>query len=644
MSLKLWHSFFGSKRKVATNKKPTRALRMEGLEQRQLMATLVGITVRNEVVTFDSAEPETIATKARISGVQRGETLIGIDHRPATGELYGVGDKGNLYTLDAYTGRATFKVTLTADPTDLTAPYTKLSGGFYGVDFNPAVDRLRVVNSLDQNLRINVDTGFTITDETIAFIAGDINAARNPLVAGAAYDNPDNDPSTATTLRGIEFGRDVLVTQNPANNGTLSTIGSLGVNVTGYVGFDIGVDGAAYAALQAPSRIAGPLSSLYSVDLATGAATRIGKIGKAELLRDLSAVLPSQRVYAATAGNHLISFHSARPDVLMSQLPIQGLAANETVRSLDFRPATGELYALGSSGRVYTIDTVTAIATFTPTTVNVTGNAGLDFNPVPDRLRITSDAEQNLRVNVDSGAITGDVALAYAAGDPHFGADPSIVASAYTNSFAGATATTLYGIDSSLDILVVQNPPNNGTLQTVGPLGIDAGTISSFDIASTGVAFAAIQLAGENVSRWYNISLVTGAATLIGTFAGGETVHGAAVVPAVVRFAAAAYNVRERDGQATIIALRSGDNTGSVSVNLSQAPGEQNPATEGVDYLAAAGLLTFAPGQTSSTVAITLISDKQNEGAETVDLFLTVPTGGGQATIGHPAQTRLVIR
>jgi hypothetical protein len=82
---------------------------------------------------------------------------------------------------------------------------------------------------------------------------------------------------------------------------------------------------------------------------------------------------------------------------------------------------------------------------------------------------VVSDADQNLWLNPNDGTLAAtDGTLAYAVGDSNAGANPNIVGAAYTNNFAGAISTTLYGIDSNLDILTIQNPPNNGSLNTLG--------------------------------------------------------------------------------------------------------------------------------------------------------------------------------
>src|SRR5215475_9268057 len=186
-------------------------------------------------------------------------------------------------------------------------------------------------------------------------------------------------------------------------------------------------------------------------------------------------------VFAVTNGNNLISFNQFTPSALRSgPTAITGLQAGEMVMGIDFRPRTGVLFAVTNQSRIYTINTSTAAATqvgaaaFTPA---VNGASfGFDFNPTSDRIRFVTDADQDLRLNPNDGTVTAmDGTLAFAAGDANAGQNPSVVGSAYTNSFLGSTTTTLYGIDSNLDILVTQGSvggtptsPNTGTLFTVG--------------------------------------------------------------------------------------------------------------------------------------------------------------------------------
>ena len=98
--------------------------------------------------------------------------LVGIDYRPATGDLYGLGDKGGVYVVNNDNGRAMLKSRVNVP----------LQGTSFGVDFNPVVDRLRIVSDTGQNLADNVDAdNDTVTDGTLT------NAA-DPTAGGPRSD------------------------------------------------------------------------------------------------------------------------------------------------------------------------------------------------------------------------------------------------------------------------------------------------------------------------------------------------------------------------------------------------------------------------------------------------------------------------
>jgi Domain of unknown function (DUF4394)/PEP-CTERM motif len=237
----------------------------------------------------------------------------------------------------------------------------------------------------------------------------------------------------------------------------------------------------------------------------------------------------------ASGGSQLIRFDSASPGTVTTVGAITG-AGSLGLDGLDFRPANGLLYGYShQTGSVYTVNTGTGAATLVtaisaPTNTNV---LGIDFNPVPDRLRIVTDSEQNLRVNVAGGATTVDGALAYAAGDPNFGVNPGIIDAAYTNSDTNAaTGTTLYYIDYRTDTLVSTTSPNAGVLNTVGALGFDTNVNVGFDIFTdlgVNTAYATLNVGAAN--GFYGINLATGAATLLGAVGDTTALYGLAVVP-----------------------------------------------------------------------------------------------------------------
>ena len=243
------------------------------------------------------------------------------------------------------------------------------------------------------------------------------------------------------------------------------------------------------------------------------------------------ACQPLVLAYAVTASGNLVSFDAAAPAVFLSNDPITGLQNGETLEGIDFRPATGQFFALGSTSRVYLMNPTTAVATQLGASgvFTLTGtDFGFDFNPTVDRIRVVSDLDQNLRLHPDDGTLAAtDTPLAYATGDPNQGEDPNVVGAGYTNSYHGASTTTLYDVDSDLDVLTLQAPPNNGTLSTVGALGIDVLSTVGFNIRDcNNTAYAAFTLqpigTGALSSGLYTVNLVSGAATLVGTIGPGN--------------------------------------------------------------------------------------------------------------------------
>lgn len=274
--------------------------------------------------------------------------------------------------------------------------------------------------------------------------------------------------------------------------------------------------------------------------VASFAARVAAPIGVAALIASVSLPSVAQgqaqpNMMAITANNQLIRFNGTAPGTVSSTVAITGLQSGEMLHGLDVRPANGRAYAVGSTGRIYTIDPMSGAAAQSGTgTLSLTGMAfGVDFNPVPDRLRVSSDGEQNLRINVETLETTVDGDLKYAPGDANASANPMVVASGYTNSMAGATATALYVIDSDLDILAKQDPPNDGVLNTIGELGVDVTEVAGFDIAPDGnMAFAALNMAGGSATDLYSIDLNSGAATRVGPIGGGQPIRGlAAILP-----------------------------------------------------------------------------------------------------------------
>jgi hypothetical protein len=220
----------------------------------------------------------------RISGLAEGETILAIDERPATGALYGLGSSSRLYVINPISGVAD----AVAD-----APFSpRLSGSAFGFDFNPTVDRIRIVSDSGQNLRAHPDTGaIAVVDASLAFDPTDANASVDADVVGAAYTNPDRDPATGTTLYDLDAGLDALLTQAPPNDGTLNTIGGT-ARLNDLTGFDIAPGNTAFVAFKATGgRDCGP-STIASIHLATGGVVMTWSVGTHAPLRGIAVDLP----------------------------------------------------------------------------------------------------------------------------------------------------------------------------------------------------------------------------------------------------------------------------------------------------------------------------------------------------------------
>ena len=497
--------------------------------------TIVALQSGNVLLTFNSGTPGTIASSTTVTGLVAGEALLGIDFRPSNGQLYGVTSANRIVLINPQTGAAS-PVGGQFSP--------RLAGGFFGLDFNPVSDRIRIVSTASQNLRINPNNGaLAAFDGGLGFTAGDPNYPNRPIAAAAAYTN-NVAGATTTSLYLIDSGRNILVLQGSLNGspvspntGRCTTVGPLGVGTSDLVGFDIaGGSGAAFASLTPEGSINNP--SLYTINLATGAATLIGAIGTGAPIIDIAIAPRVSIVFAMTSSNSIISFNALQPGVILSTANISGVSGS--LAGLDFRPATGQLYSINTQGIVFLVNPSNgSTAAFGGSGQALAGTSfGFDFNPVPDRIRVTSDAAQNLRFNPNDGTLTAvDGTLTYAAGDPRAGQLGTIVGSAYNQLVRGSTSITLYNIDSNFDALVRQGSaggspisPNTGQLFTIGSLGVDTGSAVGFDINEQNIAFAALNVGG--VSQLYTVNLVTGATTLIGTIGSGQAVSGIAIANA----------------------------------------------------------------------------------------------------------------
>lgn len=267
---------------------------------------VVGLTTDNRIVTFNSSNPGMVTDLGLVSGLGAGETLKGIDLRPAVGQVFAIGSSNRIYSLNFSSG-------VVATPVGASGFSPGLSMDEYGMDFNPTVDRIRLVNAAGFNGRLNPVTGGAVagtvgpgTDNALTYATGG-----TPRAVGTAYTN---------SLAGVPAGstRQFIIDSNLGilgevgsmaggngsfNGGVVSVVGSLGFSTNDLVGFDVfGPTGNAFVSLTDP---VSNITSLYSLSLASGAASPLGVVGTGLTLRDIT-IVPAPGA-AALAGLGLLA-------------------------------------------------------------------------------------------------------------------------------------------------------------------------------------------------------------------------------------------------------------------------------------------------------------------------------------------------
>jgi hypothetical protein len=540
-------------------------------------------TDSNEIVSFNSTSPNDSASVTSLTGVTAGQTIVAIDRRPNNGMLYGLGYNGTtgavqLYLISASNGVASAVgstgsfVDSLGDPVRVgTDANTKI-----GIDFNPVTDRLRVVTNNSQNFRINPNTGsFVDGDAGVSGVNMDGAINTGTTTVGAIAHTNNSFVESLTTGYTIDSSTDSLYIQNPLNSGTQTsglglTFGGNALDIIEARGFDIpsGVNvassgnpvssGNGFAILEFATDSQQKFST---IDLTTGAVSSVSQINSgADSYLGLALQSASSRpMYGLTTDNRFVKFSSATPGTA-SFVNITGLTSGEILVGIDYRPSTGALYGLGinsttNTGTLYIIDLLTAAATSVGSATGVafvdgSSNAidfpntsfgyGVDINPVTNQLRVVVETGLNFRVNLSTGApIDGQSGQSGTNPDSdQNGAVTTSIAATHTNSYAGATSTSLYTLSASTDKLYIMSDPNSGTLTEVASI-TSSGSPLNFDFlgafnapsnvevttsgsqVTSGSAFAVLSSGGT--TSLYSINLTNGVATSLGAIADGST-------------------------------------------------------------------------------------------------------------------------
>ncbi len=539
----------------------------------------------NRIAAFATSFPAALEMPTALTGVAAGESIVSIDRRPQNGFLYGLGYNATagsvqLYSIAPQSGVATpigASGSFVAADGVTPAPVGNGAGTTFGIDFNPTVDRVRVVNSGGQNFRMNPNTGaFVDGNAGVANVNmdGAINGA-TVTVGETAYTNSAIN-ATVTTQYTLDAATDALCIQNPPNNGTQTACLPFGTAVDAVLGFDIDptvtvsagstpATGSGTAVLKLAGQTGEVLASVDLANGMVGGTSALVSDGVLGLALQKPATVPF--VGLTADGTQVVRFTAGATgagNIAAVTVAITGVTAGEALAGVDYRPQTGQLYALGvndaaDNATLYLLDPQTGVATAVGTAgqvafVDAAGMAvdlpapsvgyGFDFNPTVDRVRVTTNTGLNFRVNPNNGAPV-DGNLNNAASPPaNINTDwlinnlpvgsTGVSGTAYTNSFGQPLTggvTTQYVIDSGSDLMFIQNPPNAGTLTGGWPIMvnnrvIDFTAVNGFDIPSdvrvaasntpvtAGVGYAALMVGA--VQRLYAVDLVSGDATEMG--------------------------------------------------------------------------------------------------------------------------------
>ncbi|EAZ79225.1 DUF4394 domain-containing protein [Algoriphagus machipongonensis] len=448
--------------------------------------SFTALSADNMILTYEAQDLSSPTSMIAITGLPMGENIISIDYRPATGQLYALSTASKLYHINENSGAATMLGTEPFSPA--------YDGANASIDFNPTVDRIRLVTESGQNLRLHPELG------TVVAIDGSINGGMNPRIGAVAYSDSFSG-TTMTTLYDIDLEENKLYKQVPPNDGGLEEVGNLGLDLEGVSDMDITPDNSiAFAVSQKNTK-----TRLYRIDLTTGDAEWLGMF-KEDVISIAFKTNPI--AYAADANNMLYRFDPTDPNPIAVEF--KGLGSGEMIAGLDYRPINGQLLAVSNMSQLYSVNpangTLTAIGDpLNPMAMGM--YIGFDFNPTVDRIRLVTETGQNLRLHPDLGTVVA-VDGSLNPGMPH------APAAAYTNSFAGTTTTALYVVDSEDDMLYQVSPPNDGDLVAIGPLGIDVEDDNGFDIGGTSnMAYGVFTVNG--MSAVYAVDLMTGEASKV---------------------------------------------------------------------------------------------------------------------------------
>jgi cysteine-rich repeat protein len=546
------------------------------------------VLIGSQLAALSTEGASGILPGVTLTGIAAGDTLVGIDRRPVNGLLYALGHNATEGTVRLYVISSESAI---ATPLGAAARFVasdgttadNVTGTKFGFDFNPGGDRIRVVTDTGMNFRINPNTGGLVDADT----GGAAGVQADPDVNGpttrldeCAYTN-NSVEQELTTLYTLNQAADQLYIQNPPNDGTQTVIQTLPTPFEAITGFDIAAGVNTTGGLNPVTSgygwiVVTPVSqtnsSLARLNLVDGVADMVTPLNQSTL--GLAVQNSAAPIVALTAGQGLVRFHATSPlGTTSAATALSGIGGGETLVDIDYRPSNGQLMGLGvnattNTATLYLVDPDGGGLTPVGTTSGIVfyaadgttqvdfpdGGWSIDFNPMVDRLRVVNANGINFRVNPETGAaVDSDMTATNTQADGTLsgltGGANGAGGAAYTNSWAGPTATTLYILDTEANQICRSSNPNGGNVTgcfalTSGSQPFDAPSGGEIDFAAdvrvgtsndaaSGVVHAVLSVSGN--AHLYSIDVATGAVTDAGQVGTGFDFIGLAVGHATIR-------------------------------------------------------------------------------------------------------------
>ena len=475
------------------------------------------ITASGATITIDNTTGE-VLSRSTITGLGAGETIVDADYRNADGRLWVLTSASKLYSVEESTNVATERSTLSIALT---------TGETYAVDFNPVVDRLRVIGGNGTNWAVNVESGAVGEDTDTSGPVGP-----PPFeVTHSAYTDTFSAMGRGTLLFNLDETNNVLYGQNPAGSGVQTLQSPLGVDPTDIIGFDLPAD---TRTGLAPMVVGGELA-MYRIDTeaTSGAATKVGNI---TLNAGETPVAFAQKkranptVVGLTESQQFFTFRYLQPTIISDLSTAFMLGMGEELLGMDYNTNTANmdrpqsLYVLTTTN-AYRTNNSTSPSSLTNarplvavmgtgTALSSSADYSIDFNPTSGGLRVVGSDKSNRAIGI--GAMNANIT-----DEANIEPERDLIAHAYVNSVPGASTTRLLAVDAAGREFVQQAVPA-ATATSLNVISFAVARDTAFDIRYPGdavVLFASKAASGDRTTL-YSASAISGGGINVGNAIG----------------------------------------------------------------------------------------------------------------------------